>query len=296
MSAHPAWVPSDPRAPFCFRSPDGTAWIYLPGPPQAELDGRGAASLHLWPLGERAILQLGARWGLSADEERALRQAISTAERGPASNTDSLRLQPAPVRVQGARLELLSTPAGEPAPARDAGAAAAAGAKAAQATSASPVLLLTESSSSQAPPYSALFNLPLAGEQLLAAQATLRGERGHLRLSYRLELLAPIPVRVELVPGGRGGGSWPTSRVELEQVLSRGSLSLRWSLPSGLSPALRLELGQVGLERLAVALRQPGRPGASAGGILQAEMSLPTGTPLEPVADLADWVAGAHSD
>jgi hypothetical protein len=295
MSGTPVWIPADPRTSFITAAAGAGAYLYLPGPPQPETDGRGAASLHLWPLGERSILQFGARWSLSRNEEQELRQRLGAedARRGEVKRQvpRALRLQPLPVRVLGARLELWP---GIPAAEAQSQTGQGPGPHRGNPEAPEAAQVLAESSTSQAPPYNALFNLQLEGESLQAVEAALRGEAGRLKLRYQAELLAPVSVSVELVPAGRGGGQWPKTAAELEQVLERRSLGLRWSLPSGLSLALRLELGSLALERLGATLQQPGsqtrQAGAPLGAMLTAELSLPSGTALEPVADLADWV------
>lgn len=150
----------------CYRRPSEPATLlYIPGAPTPQRAADGTPMISLLRFAPHAFLQLSAQWDVTDEQLAGLRAALAAAY--PDLDVASVRLDRAPVKVDGATLELAG-PDGQAAE-------------------------LQSSATSGMPPYSALFNLQLDEAQQAAAAAALGGRTGLLAVRYRATLAgAPL--------------------------------------------------------------------------------------------------------
>jgi hypothetical protein len=135
-------------------SPD--TLFYLPSSPSAELDSQGRPTLQIFRLPQYSMLQLGAQFAFTQAEQSAALSYI--ADHFPA--VASARLQPAPVTVQKVAL-LLANQSGK-------------------------LVELKSSTSSGYPPYTAVFSIQLAPDQVTNVIAAVDGRSGLLFVEYTI--------------------------------------------------------------------------------------------------------------
>lgn len=138
---------------------DPSFFVYDPGDPEPERSPQGHPVFQLLRLGDSAFLQMGVRWGPGAEALEALREEIARRTGRPPAQ---VRLTPLPVAVESVRLELADGDGG--------------------------FQEIARSTSSGAPPYSALFNVRLDAAQTARAAEAAAGKEGALRVTYHLSL------------------------------------------------------------------------------------------------------------
>jgi hypothetical protein len=146
---------------------DTAVWFFLPGPLGPERSPGGVPTLSLLELGQSAILQCGAIW--QADPAALSRLIAEAAKR---ASLPDVRLSPAAASVKAARLEMI---------ARDGG-----------------VKTLQETTSSNIPPYTAIFHVPLTAESLGLVKDALDGKEGVLSIHYVIEVQRRARVSVQI--------------------------------------------------------------------------------------------------
>lgn len=132
-------------------------WLYVAGPLGPERDPSGASTLSLIEYGQNGIFQCGSRWDADpAALERVSREAARQA------GVSQIRLSPAPAEVKAAKLEL----------------ADAAGKKS----------VLQETTTSNYPPYTAVFHATLGGDALARLKQALAGTPDMLSIEYAVRV------------------------------------------------------------------------------------------------------------
>jgi hypothetical protein len=154
----------------CYRrASDPATLLYIPGAPSPQRAPDGTPMISLLRFAPHAFLQLSAQWDVADEQLGALRAALAAAY--PGLDAASVRLEPAPIQVERAALELTG-PDGTAAE-------------------------LQSSDTSGMPPYTALFNLQLDEAQQAATAAALGGRTGLLAVRYRATLAgrcSPEPI------------------------------------------------------------------------------------------------------
>jgi hypothetical protein len=139
----------------------------------------------LW-LGNGALLQLGVRWGAGAARLEAFREEVA---RRTGERSSAVRLSPLAATVEEVRLELADGAGG--------------------------FRTIASSTSSGAPPFTALFNVRLEADQAVLAAEAAAGREGRLRVTYRLSLPASAERRTDPMPfqaeRSTDVGSWFTA-------------------------------------------------------------------------------------
>jgi hypothetical protein len=153
---------ADPQTP-------GLVWYY-PTCPAAETDDDGRMAVTLLMIGTTASLSVGATLAVSAAEL----DAAATTSRSLVDDAVTVRLQPAPLTVRQARLELIDQH-GEHA-------------------------VLATSTSSGYPPFQAVFSAQLEPAAAAQAASALHGGSGHLIVTYDIEV--NLPATEEQQPAG----------------------------------------------------------------------------------------------
>ena len=255
----------------CWPSLDDLAtWLYVPGPMGSERNAQtGVPTLSLLSLGSSGVLQCGTQW---AADSRTLDQIRSTA--AERAGLAEVRLSPAPVAVKTARLELVGR-----------GGASA---------------LLQETTTSNFTPYTALFHVPVDGDQMSRVKEALGGSPGILTVSYaivvqrRTRATARVTGSVEVPPADFDQS--PESLLELVRTaLAAGQLNLEEGVEGPAPDELRTRARNGAFDRAATIIRATSaqskedlRPGAvsidatvTLAGVTEAETSRTT--------DVAKW-------
>jgi hypothetical protein len=150
---------------YCFPAPGEDLRIfYLPLAADCQRGADGRPQAHLLVAGETAFLQVATVWDVPGDRLEQIRQAV--AARLGAAEPALVRLAYAPVVVEA--VQLVSADAG-----RD-------------------ERELATSRGSGLPPHSAMFNLPLQGEDRGRATSAFAGHQGFLLVRYRASLTVPV--------------------------------------------------------------------------------------------------------
>jgi hypothetical protein len=215
----------------CWPSLDDVAtWLYVAGPLGPERNPQtGAPTLTLLTVGRSGILQCGAQW---AADPRTLDQIReSAAER---AGLAEVRLSPAPVAVKTARLELVGR-----------GGASA---------------LLQETATSNFTPYTALFHVPVDGDQMSRVKEALGGSPGILTVSYlmvvqrRTRVTARVTGSVEVA--STDSDQSPENLLGLVRTaLAAGQLALEEGVEGPAPDELRTQARNAALDRAAVLLQ-----------------------------------------
>jgi len=267
---------------FVFPDPDEAgAWCYVPGEPAPERSSSGVPSLHLWMTGASPILQLGTHWAVSEDRLTAVRRQLVDIDRACAQQPEILRVRPAPV----ARLEaaLLLGPSAEK------------------------LSLVATSTTSGAPPYTALFNVSLPSELAEYAVAALSGTRGHLYVEYHGVLGITVSVAAMISGDARAAvlslaDNSSASRVAtvLEEAVERGDLTLTVAVPAGIDEderrSLIADVNAAAAALLVEVARTPGRSDHdldASNFAAEARRDLRQGLPFSIRTDVGAWRADA---
>ena len=136
---------------------DPGVWFFLPGSLGPERSPSGVPTLSLLELGQSAILQCGAIW--RADPARLSRLAAEAAKR---AGLPDVQLSPAPASVKAALLEVIAHDGD--------------------------VKTLQETTSSNMPPYTAIFHVALAADSLGPVKDALDGKEGILSIRYVIDV------------------------------------------------------------------------------------------------------------
>jgi hypothetical protein len=255
----------------CWPSLDDVAtWLYVAGPLGPERNPQtGAPTLGLLSVGSSGVLQCGAQW--AADPRTLDRIRASAAER---AGLAEVRLSPAPVAVKTARLELV-------------GRGGASG-------------LLQETATSNFTPYTALFHVPVDGDQMNRIKEALGGSPGILTVSYvivvqrRTRVTARVTGSIE-APLTDSDQSPENLLGLVRTVLAAGQLTLEEGVEGPAPDELRTQARNGALDRAAAIfqttsaqLKNDMRPGAvsidasvTLAGVIEAETSRTT--------DIATW-------
>jgi hypothetical protein len=215
----------------CWPSLDGLAtWLYVPGPMGPERNPQtGAPTLTLLSVGGGGILQCGTQW---AADPRTLEQIrVSAAER---AGLAEVRLSPAAVAVKTARLDLVG---------RNGSSA-----------------LLQETTTSNFTPYTALFHVPVDGDQMSRVKEALVGSPGILTVSYvivvqrRARATARVTGSIEVPP--TDSDQSPEKLLGLvKTALAAGQLKLHEAVEGPAPDELRAEARSAALDRTAAMLQ-----------------------------------------
>ena len=180
---------------YCFPSPDEELRVlYLPLAADCQRGPDGRPQAHLLAAGETAFLQVATVWDVPGDRLEQVRQAV--AARLGVAEPALVRLAYAPVVVEA--VQLVSADAG-----RD-------------------ERELATSRGSGLPPHSAMFNLPLRGEDRGRATSAFAGHPGFLLVRYLASLTAPVRHEARLT----GDLSGISDVAALEAALAEGRASL----------------------------------------------------------------------
>jgi hypothetical protein len=182
-------------------SPDDPyAWYFLPAHADLERDPSGRPMLTMVDLGTSGTLMFTARWASGPGELDALRAEIA-ARTG--ADKGEIKLSFAPIQSPRCEVLIREGAGGE--------------------------RVLATSSTSGYPPYHALFNLQLVGDDLATAKAAVSGRRGLLALTYAADLAGSRTVRArfrsrasDLLPWLRSRGDETDLRGLLEEAIRAG--------------------------------------------------------------------------
>lgn len=175
-------------------------WSFFPLRADVQRNENGAPLVTLFELGSSAQLTFSTLWQAKPDDLSALTELIG--QFGGVDRTPKLSFSP--IRSPQCRI-LVNNGLGGFAP-------------------------IAVSGTSGYPPYQALFNLALTGDELDHARAALRGESGHVLIEYSAEASAPLASEARLRADGeqlfawfaeRGGGAEVSSGL-LEQAIEQG--------------------------------------------------------------------------
>lgn len=271
------------RGIYYYQSKDDPAtFFYIPEKPCPEKDPGGKPTLTLWVSDQGAILQLGTRCGVNADQFKDILKHV--AGQFPDLDSASIRFMPIMASIREATLSI--------------------GDGTGKFTD------VQTTSTSGFPPFSALFNVSLTAEQKTRAVAALSGHQGFLRIAYRGSLPSEVPVTVSISGDVRYDiedlGSDATverCRDQIDVAVTAGRLNVTRSYPSGVSDeilkeveALAREKGAEILLRMSCDLRAGFTPNLSA---LEVTVSMPEKRylPIELTADVSTWfIAGQGTD
>jgi hypothetical protein len=211
----------------CWPSLDDIAtWLYVPGPMGPERNPQtGVPTLSLLSLGSSGVLQCGTQW---AADSRTLDQIRATA--AEREGLAEVRLLPAPVAVKTARLELVGR-----------GGASA---------------LLQETTTSNFTPYTALFHVPVDGDQMSRIKEAVGGSPGIVTVSYvivvqrRTRVTARLTGSIE-VPPTDFDQSPETLRGLVKTALAAGQLTLEEGVEGPAPDELRTQARNGALDRAA---------------------------------------------
>lgn len=153
----------------CFQSPDDAElFYYVPGDPGPEVDAQNRPTLLMLVSSTGAILQLGAHWKAEADRLEALRNEL--VKRHPDIDPGAIRLSASAAAVQKVTVGL--------------------------GDGSGRFEELQSSASSGFPPFTAIFNIRLTGEQKDRAIAALNGRSGFLRIAYLIRFTSDVSIEV----------------------------------------------------------------------------------------------------
>jgi hypothetical protein len=152
----------------CLRGTGEDSTFYcIPGAPKPELAPNGRPTLGLWMIPPQPMLQLGSRWTLDPADIAAIRAALTA--RTPTLKPESVQVVPAPVTVDEAVVLIDNGSGGFDE--------------------------LARSSTSNYPPYAAIFSQRLDDAQAARVASALNGARGRLLVEYRGRLGQSIATR-----------------------------------------------------------------------------------------------------
>jgi hypothetical protein len=149
-------------------SQEANLFYYLPDRPTPETNADQQPTLSLLAFDQTAILQFGVCWTATSDQLESLQTTLENKY----PEIDRIRVSPAPIVIQKVMLYLHDRPNEN----RD----------------------LKTVSSSNYPPYTALFNTTLNAEEKDLAIAAIMGHEEILTVSYQAKLSIPISAEVKL--------------------------------------------------------------------------------------------------
>ena len=249
------------RGLHCFPpATDERSWSFLPSVPDVQRGADRRPLLTLIDLGTAGYLMFTASWSAPYDDVEALRREI--ASRSGVRDPDLVRL--AHATVDDVRCSALAGDGqGE-------------------------LVTLATSSTSNAPPYDALFNLNLRGERLEQARAALRGERGCVGIRYSGNLRVPAKAKASLHARTETLNAWLRAHgadagdpAALERAVAEGAARIVIDAPDPYAGALAPELHDRVLARAAEMLprlaRQDAPGDAEVTVTLEQEVHVPAG-------------------
>lgn len=257
----------DPNDPYTF--------FYIPGEPTAEVSPSGQPSLSLMVSDQIALLQLGSRWGLDAQQQEAIEQDLQHqfSELTPAL----IRLSPAPVTIKQTVLQLGDGDGN--------------------------FGLLQTVSSAGYPPFAALFNVQLTSKQKTQAIAALNGRENFLVVTYQGTLATEIPVSTSIQGDIRTDLAMLNQNTtladcleQIELAISANRLIVQRSHPETVDSELVLKVDQIAkykaasvlLDQLQQAQRDPDRATLEVTATLIATQLLT----IERSTDISTWFEG----
>lgn len=265
------------RDPMTFRGiryyPAGDGertYLYWTERPTPKRNSQGRPSLEVFDVGSSVRISLETRWGPVGDDLEALRKRLAEdADVSPAE----VQMSPAPFVVDEAVLDLVS---GD-------------GSRETVATS----------STSGVPPYGALFQVSLAGDEKEAAMEALSGGRPRLVVRYEATFRPEVSATAE-ISGDRGdvhprvdpGDRLEEVRTAVEDAIADGRLHIDVSSdgPAELEHQVRAMALDLYAERLLDRTRAR-RSDIEGEDVLSVGVSLSTqdGIPVRAESSLADW-------
>jgi hypothetical protein len=222
-----AWHTMPPSFTFrdlrCFADPtDALSYYFLPMTADVQRDSRQQPMITTLDVGSSAYVMFTATWRAASGSVDALRQEIATGHQD--ADGGRIRLSFAPVTSPHCHAML-----GD-----DSGASRT----------------IATSTTSGVPPYDALFNLSVAGDQLTHVRNALRGQTGFLAIEYVADLLVPATAAAtfrsdagELLPWLRdrcAGGE--SVRDALEHAVEAGMATVTIDTADHADEAIAIEL------------------------------------------------------
>jgi hypothetical protein len=256
----------DFRGLHCYApAADGAPWTYLPVEPGVQRGADGQPLFTFADLAASAYLLFTARWSARGDDVSALRAELSGRDAAAQLTLASL--------VDIACHALVSDGRGGFAP-------------------------HASSATSGMPPYDAVFNLYLRGDELEHARAALRGQRGHLAIEYRATRRAAVRARATFTASGTTlGDFWRAHQNEgsaaevLERAVVQGIAHIDIDAPDPYAGALAPDLYRRLLDEAAATVPPMLLRGAGADVRARVALEQDAGAPARAFADLGAIVA-----
>jgi hypothetical protein len=260
---------------YVYPASDPLTYYVLPLTAGPEVDSSGRPTLLLVPTGDTALLQLGAQLPLDDSALERVRQQL--AEQLHGQDQSVVRLSPAPLRVDAARLMISS---GDQAWTE-----------------------LARSTTSGFPPYMAVFGVPLKPDQSASALAAVQGRQGFLQVVYDVSVAVPCSITGELAgslvnilrcldPTQPDEDLDTRSRVLLEGAIADGDLRLDLQGADGLpseATSVREDLITRGQCLIMQIIRGQAMPADLADVRVTTELNQSMDIPVPRVTDVATW-------